>query len=208
MSSPASSSQFIKRKVYLPDTYYHIYSRGVNKDKIFLNESDKAVFISLLKRYLSPKPSTDNIRRLHKSYFGQVQLLTYALMPNHFHLLIHQQDREDMVHFMKSLMTSYSMYFNRRYKRVGPVFQSRYLAKKINGDDQLAIVSRYIHLNPSNWQNSTDSSIDFYSNTRNADWLTPSPVLDKFANFEAYLNFLKTFNPDEAEAALDLDPDS
>jgi hypothetical protein len=100
------------------------------------------------------------------------------------------------------------MYFNRRYKRVGPVFQSRYLAKKINDDDQLAIVSRYIHLNPSNWQGSTDTSIGFYSKNRNAEWLTPSPVLDKFANFEAYLNFLETFDPNEAELALDLEPDS
>lgn len=208
MSNPNSNSQFIKQKVYLPDSYYHIYSRGTNKTKIFLDEHDKTVFVSILKRCLSPNPARDSSRRKCKSYYSKVLLLTYALMPNHFHLLIFQKDREDMVHFMKSLMTSYGMYFNRKYSRVGPVFQSRYLAKRINGDDQLTIVSRYIHLNPNNWQNSTDSSIDFYSNTRNADWLTPSPVLDKFANFKAYLNFLETFDPNEAEAALNLKPDS
>lgn len=207
MSNPNSNAAYIKRKVYLPDTYYHIYSRGINKDVIFKNDDDKKVFIALLKRYLSPEPPLDKSNRPYKSYYGQIELLTYALMPNHFHLLIHQAAADDIVHFMRSLMTSYAMYFNRVHKHFGPVFQSRYLAKKINDDQQLMVVSRYIHLNPSNWDSSTDTSLDFYSGNRNADWITPNKVLRYFPTRDAYLEFLRTYDPTQDELELDLEPD-
>ncbi|MCL1876969.1 transposase [Candidatus Saccharibacteria bacterium] len=195
-------------KEYAPESYYHVYSRGVNKEPIFLNNKDYDVFISLFKRYLSEEPARDPERRTYPNYYKRIELLTYALMPNHFHLLIYQgEDDHALEQFMRSLMTSYSKYFNKEHKRVGPVFQSRYLAKRIVDEAHLYHISRYIHLNPRNWRNSTQTSLDFYSGKRHANWINPRKVLQLFPNFDAYLKFLEDYDPDEIEKVIDIEPD-
>ncbi|GHU07741.1 hypothetical protein FACS189431_2810 [Alphaproteobacteria bacterium] len=194
-------------KEYAPDTYYHIYSRGVNKAKVFLDEQDKTVFCSLLKRYLSSKDARDIERRAYTNFRDEIDLVTYALMPNHFHMLVYQKENERTItRFMRSLMTSYSMYFNKKYQRQGPVFQSNYLAIRIDSDEYLTHLSRYIHCNPSNWENSKDSSMDFYRGDRRASWVKPAPVLDMFPNFESYIEFLNDYDPEKEEAEYDFDP--
>jgi len=175
--------------------------------KIFLDDEDKKVFLSLLKRYLSPKLEKDLARRYYRSFFGEIELLTYALMPNHFHLLIYQVNERSIVGFMKSVMISYGIYFNKKFQRQGPVFQSRYLAKRIETTEQLTHVSRYIHLNPSNWHGTTDSSIDFYSGKRHAKWIEPRKILQLFPSYDAYLEFLKTYDPKHDEELADIEPD-
>jgi REP-associated tyrosine transposase len=69
-------------------------------------------------------------------------------MPNHFHLLLYQKDIDSINYFMRSMGTKFSMYFNRRYKRVGPVFQGTYKAVEIESESQLTYISKYIHRNP------------------------------------------------------------
>src|SRR3989344_9352012 len=95
-------------KIYLPESFYHIYNRGVEKRKIFLDDQDYAVFLSYLQTYLLPKDeeqlheivSSSNsnpaekdkalkLLRL-KNYSQNLELVCYVLMPNHFHLLIRQ----------------------------------------------------------------------------------------------------------------------
>jgi putative transposase len=195
-------------KEYAPDTYYHIYSRGGNKGKIFLDDEDKAMFCSLLKRYLSSEFAKNPKYRSYNNFHNKINLLTYALMSNHFHLLVYQKDDERAITgFMRSLLTSYSMYFNKRYQRQGPVFQSNYLASRIDSDEYLEHVSRYIHLNPSNWETTTDSSIDYYRGDRRADWIKPSPILDMFPSFESYIEFLHDYDPEHEEEIFDFEPD-
>ena len=195
-------------KEYASDTYYHIYSRGINKNKVFLDDDDKTVFCSLLKRYLSPETTKDYKRHLYNNFYDKIDLLAYTLMPNHFHLLIYQKDDERAIaEFMRSLMTSYGMYFNKKYRRQGPVFQSNYLASRIDSDGYLDHISRYIHLNPADWETTTDSSIDFYSGRRKADWIKPSVILDMFSSFESYIEFLYDYDPDE-ESTHDIELDN
>src|SRR5258708_38220492 len=79
-------------KIYAPHSYYHIYNRGVNKQVIFADEQDFAVFLGLLKRHLSNEPQVDKYFRLHPHFKGQLELLAFCLMPNHFHLLVYQLD--------------------------------------------------------------------------------------------------------------------
>lgn len=69
-------------------------------------------------------------------------------MPNHIHLLIKQTSDESINRFIHRLHTSYTMYFNIKYERVGSVFQGRFKAKLIESDEYLLHVSRYIHQNP------------------------------------------------------------
>ncbi|GHU07619.1 hypothetical protein FACS189431_2480 [Alphaproteobacteria bacterium] len=196
-------------KQYAPDSYYHIYNRGTNKMDIFLDEQDRDVFLSLLKRYLSSSVAKDSTYRAYKNYRKQIELITFALMPNHFHLLIYQKDDERAItSFMKAVLISYSRYFNRRYQRVGPVFQNRYLAKLITDTEYFKHLSRYIHLNPTNWQRAKDTSLDFYSRNRQADWIHPEKVLDLFPSFDSYLEFLKSYDPKHEEEIYDFELDS
>lgn len=98
-----------------------------------------------------------------------------------------------MAEFMRSLMTSYSMYFNRKYKRVGPVFQSRYRASLISRDDYLEHISRYIHLNPKGWENYPFSSIRYYKGLVTAEWVKPNKILAMFPSKDQYLEFIRDY---------------
>jgi len=144
-------------KIYVEKSYYHIYNRGVNKEPIFLNEQDYKTFLSYLKFYLSfPDLRGDSSQvkvapsKQLKNYADQVKLIAYCLLPNHFHLLIWQNEFDRINFFMRSLATKYSRYFNRKYDRLGPVFQSVYKAVLVESEDQLLYLSKYIHRNPLN----------------------------------------------------------
>lgn len=153
-------------KIYSEDSYYHIYNRGVEKRLIFQDEQDYGVFLSYLKNYLLPKNEEELRNKLAdpnlsykekedilkllrlKNFSGQIMLLTYCLMPNHFHLLIKQRLANTMDRFIKALCTRYTMYFNSKYKRVGPLYQGVYKAVLVRSDQQLLYLTTYIHRNP------------------------------------------------------------
>src|SRR3989339_2061295 len=131
-------------KTYVDDSYYHIYNRGVAKCPIFLDRTDYVAFLADLKFYLSPIPKyfkgvSLKVNKNDKTYTyfpsqqpknhtGKIDLVAYCLMPNHFHLCIRQTDKMSMSYFMRSLATKYSMYFNKKYARVGKLFQGTYKA--------------------------------------------------------------------------------
>ncbi|MBM4402257.1 MAG: transposase, partial [Candidatus Cloacimonetes bacterium] len=133
-------------KQYVKSGYYHIYNRGVAKREIFRDAQDYNTFLSYLKEYLSFRDETslrtsladqniswvekDKILKvLHLNNFSEtIELLCFTLMPNHFHFLLKQLDEYSLAKFMASLSTRFSMYFNRKYKRVGPLFQDIYKA--------------------------------------------------------------------------------
>lgn len=189
-------------KEYVAGGYYHIYNRGVNKRIIFKDQKDYSTFISYLKLYLDPQVTiTTDLQglslkvspsRLPKNYNKEVKLLAYCLMPNHFHLLITQTDDGSMSHFMSSIITKYVRYFNTRYKRIGPLFQGRYKAVKVESEYQLTYLSKYIHRNPldlkafkSNKNKSLStykySSYPNYIRLFNQSWLNTSPILALFS---------------------------
>ncbi len=142
-------------KEYEAGAYYHIYNRGVEKRVVFMDEMDYSVFISYLDIYLSiPDLQGYSLKekippsRVLKNYFGEIKLLTYCLMPNHFHLMVRQESDHGIDHFMRSLLTKYVRYFNSKYKRVGSLFQDTYKAVKVESEYQLVYLSKYIHRNP------------------------------------------------------------
>jgi putative transposase len=182
------------QKVYLPDTYYHIYNRGINKEKIFLDDNDFAVFLNLIKRYLGQEVTYNKNKVYHPNYHSDIELLAFCLMKNHFHLYVYQKsDEQAITKFMRSLSTAYSMYFNKKYKRVGPVFQQRYRAVRIINDAQLMHVSRYIHLNPDNYNDYEWSSLPYYLSTKRADWISPRRILDLFDQTTDYKKFVDDY---------------
>ena len=95
-----------------------------------------------------PEGETISPSREPKNYSSQIELLAYCLMPNHFHLLIKQSSGRGIAEFMQSLTLKYVLYFNKKYKRVGGLFQSRYKSVLVESEDQFVYVSKYIHRNP------------------------------------------------------------
>lgn len=176
-------------KDYLANSYYHIYNRGANKSNIFLDEQDYVVFLGLLKRYLGnevyKKASRENYHNFHKD----IELLAFCLMPNHFHLFIYQKRASGMTDLLKSLSISYVMYFNKKYKRLGPLFQQRYKAVSITDDAQLLHITRYIHMNPDRYTSYKWSSLSYYTGDKESSWVRPGRIKILFAG-EDYMKFL------------------
>lgn len=207
-------------KIYIDGGFYHIYNRGVEKRKIFKDSKDYGVFLSYVKECLQKPKGRQNLNsgnlksavskksslnnRKTKNYFNKMELLCYCLMPNHFHLLIKQENKDVMESFMRSLATRYSMYFNRRYGRVGKLFQGHYKAVLINDENYLLHLSRYIHLNPleysTNIENTYTSYLD-YLGKRKSKWVNTRLILSffkkskvkEFKKINTYKNFVEKY---------------
>jgi putative transposase len=180
-------------KQYAPNSYYHVYNRGVAKLPIFLDDHDKEYFLHLLKRHLDPTDtSTDRFQTPYKK-FDDVKLLSYCLMHNHFHLLIYQIEPMALADFMKSILTAYTMYFNKKYKRVGHLFQGRFKASLILDDAYLLHITRYIHLNPYKYRTYTWSSYGYYIGQKKSHWMHPELILSLFRDVKDYSAFVHDY---------------
>ena len=115
-----------------PTGIYHIMLRGINRQRIFEDVSDYSYFLECL-------------RRVHNDC--GVTVLAYCCMPNHIHLLLEESD-EPISFPMKSLGIRYATWFNRKYDRVGHLFQDRFLSKPVVDDAYFQTVVMYIHFNP------------------------------------------------------------
>lgn len=198
-------------KEYEAGAYYHVYNRGVEKRVIFQDDQDYKTFLSYLKFYLTtPELQGDSLKlvfpsRKLKNYGGEIELLAYCLMPNHFHLLIHQNSETSINHFMRSLATKYVRYFNTKYKRVGHLFQDTYKAVKVEAENQWLHLSKYIHRNPLDLSNFKDfkesprslsdysySSYQNYLGLIHQTWVDPRPILSNFGQSKSsYQNFVE-----------------
>lgn len=133
MSKTSNESRLARYKFYYRGASYHIYNRGNRKEDIFLNEDDCLFYLKRLKQNLQKH---------------QVKLLAYCLMPNHLHLLVKQESDSPISKFITALHTSYAKVFNKKYDKVGHLFQDRFKQVIVESDEQLLHLTRYIHLNP------------------------------------------------------------
>ena len=139
-------------KIDIADSYYHVYARGASRQEIFLESADYYMFLSLFRRYLSAEDVKDSAGMSYAKLYDDIQLLSYCLMPNHFHLLLYQVNEGAMQRLMRGVMTAYSRYFNKKYDRSRGLFETRYKASRISSDTYLMHITRYIHLNPKEWR--------------------------------------------------------
>lgn len=191
-------------KVYVSDSYYHIYNRGWNLTKIFLDEEDYLYFEQLLSRHLSPKPQQDSKEREYIQLYPSIELSAYCLMGNHFHLLVYQREEQAITALMKSLLVSYTIYFNKKYKRRGALFESTYKAVLIHEDIQLMHITRYIHLNHNAYQTWLHSSYRDYLAIKSEcrEWLHPKSILELFDSKAQYEEFVADY--EEAQRERDM----
>jgi putative transposase len=200
-------------KSFEPESMYHVYNRGVDKRIIFKDERDYAVFLSFLKYALLSDDEIKQVSLVDKNSISdsarfnlrregladKLELVSFCLMPNHFHLLLYQYDQEAITKLMRSIGTGYSMYFNKRYGRTGTLFQGVYKASRINSEGFWQHISRYIHLNPVDlgvdYETYTYSSYRNYIGTAKTDWLKPELVLGGFSKKSEYKKFVKDYLP-------------
>ncbi len=201
-------------KEYLEGGIYHVYNRGTDKRVIFVDEEDYVMFMHIMKTYLTvtmrQQAKIDRGEVLsHKNYTHNIKLLSFCLMPNHFHLMIEQVGEHDISDFMRSLLTNYVMYFNKKYHRSGGLFQGRYKAVIVGTQIQMLHLTRYIHMNPLSLFTETGpmamrslrsyeySSYQSYLGTKKLTWLQPENILTYFSSVkpgkhkrsEDYLNY-------------------
>lgn len=134
-------------KKFAVDSYYHIYNRANGKEKIFLDDQDFGFFMLRLNQNLYPDKNK-SIFRSTPLPEGSFSLINYCLMPNHYHLLIKQNKDIPTSKLISRVCTSYSKYFNKKYKRVGHIFQDQFKQVNIDSNDYLLWLSAYIHQNP------------------------------------------------------------
>lgn len=204
---PLAYNWVVKKRDYKnlsENSIYHIYNRGNNKENIFYDEQDYRAFLFRLslslgieKDVIDKEPLLRMPKsriRIAKSPAGLFKLHSFCLMPNHFHLLLEQCGDKSISQLMLKICTSFAMYLNKKYNRVGYVFQDRFKSVLIENNPQLMWVTSYIHTNPVkdgfnrtpgeyNW-----SSYNDFASNRNLPIVYKDLILEIFDTKE---NFIK-----------------
>lgn len=190
--------------------YYHIYNRGITKQPVFLVKKEYERFLLTLSyyRFSNPPIKLSRFLQLPKDQKQQflidinnreklIEIISFVFMPNHFHFLLKQTKDNGTSTFLSRTTNSYTRYFNTKYERIGPLFQGAFKAVRVETDDQLIHLSRYIHLNPLVSYVVKDSDFLFYPWSSLPDFLNNKSslvnietLLAYFPNSEAYKNFI------------------
>jgi len=182
-----------RRKIdFVVGEYYHVYNRGNNRAEIFF---DRDCYLFFLERF------TEHVN----SSFAAV--VAYCLLPNHYHFLLQLKSTE-FSDAMQAFGTSYTKAVNKRFDRVGPLFQGRFQAIHVDRDEYLVHLSRYIHLNPVvaqlvkqplHWEMSSYAE---YMGCREGLFVVRDSILKHFDTADAYRRFVEV---DTSDAAISIE---
>lgn len=199
------------------DENYHVYNRGAHKQIIFHDVADYARFLFLI-LYFQSNIGFDQISRYVRRFVQHrvfdmdtedvtqiisgryVELLSFCLMPNHFHLILREVEENGIARYMQRVLNSYTKYYNTKYEVSGHLFQGPYKAVHIEDNEQLIYLSTYIHRNPlelprwaSRWEEYEWSSYqDYISENRWGELLSMRLILEQFKSKDEYRNFTLT----------------
>jgi len=211
-----------------PGEYYHVFNRGVNKQLIFHDHTDRIRFLFIVLYFQSPvilqnisrsvqpfiKHSVFNLdketeQEIIKSRF--IELASFCLMPNHFHFIIKEVEENGIARYMQRVLNSYTKYYNTRYNKSGHLFQGPYKATHVGSNEQLLHLSSYVHRNPrelkewfnkeSNYQWS--SYQDFVNKNRFEQLLVFDIISEQFKSKKEYNKFVKSSGTKLTEEELD-----
>jgi putative transposase len=213
---------------FAPNEYFHVFSRGVSKEKIFIDDRDKARFIFLITHFQSPtriynvswytetfikkgsfNTKEDKVKEILKK--RNIELVAFVIMPNHFHLLVQNLDDKILSVYMHRVLTAYSKYFNTKYRKKGHVFEGPFKSVHIKNNVQILHLSAYIHKNPKEirgWENTYNkypysSYQDFIGLNRWGHLLSPDIVLKQFKDQAKYKDFVDTSTAKEGLNGLE-----
>lgn len=173
-----------KKRLYSDIGFYHTVIRGVNKQIIFFEAADKEYFLFLLKKFA-------------KKYCMKVH--AYCLMDNHVHLLL-QDSNKNLSPFMQLLASVYARYFNRKYDRIGHLYQDRFASEIISNNSYLVVVFRYIIQNPKKaglCQTNNFKWNSYNSYRKNKTFIETSLLKNIFGNINKLYKYLNDDNDDE-----------
>lgn len=210
---------------------YHVYNRGVEKRDVFCERLDYIRFIHDMFEFNDTRPAPSFERRYNpKNNVGSltsnirrgdriVEILSFCLMPNHYHLLVRPITDGGLTLFMRKLGTGYTNAFNGKNKRVGSLFQGSYKAKHVDMEAYLRHLICYIHLNPlkslrkldkngkmdfqRTWESLKkyrwSSHLDYLGEDNFGSVIEKKFILELFGNTTGYKEFVREWMKDEAE---------
>lgn len=204
---------------------YHIFNRGVGDQLIFSDKRSYKRFLVAVRFYQFREPPmklstfldlaldrrAELFEKMARKGKHLVDIICFCLMPNHHHFLLKQLEDKGISRFISNVQNSYSKYFNTRNKRKGSLFQRPFKAVRIETNEQLLHVSRYIHLNPySSFVVRTPeelktyawSSLSDYLGKTNIDFLRKKVVFDNFEDLKQYQKFI--LNQADYQRTLDI----
>lgn len=193
-----------RRKVlFVTGEIYHIFNHSVAGIPIFKGSRESEIFLDAIRFYLQPKPPTKfSIYRKSRPSFPLnldqklVTIINYCLMPNHFHLTLRQEMENGIKQFLHRVSNSFAHYFSIKHKKRGHVFEDKFKAVRVETEEQLIHLSRYIHLNPvtsylvEKPENYLYSSYTVYLGLKASDIVDPSFVLKNFSSKRKYHEFI------------------
>ena len=183
-------------KNFSKGNFYHVYNRGNHYQDIFLDNQDYDNFLKRLKILIQKEINYSKHRKgsisLTPPPEGSFEVLSYCLLHNHFHMILRQNGEFSIGELIAKLCASYVKYFNRKYSKVGNLFQDTFKAKMIETDSYLMILSSYIHNNPADAFNYKYSSLSEYVNENSINnFCNTSAILSMFGNArESYKQFV------------------
>ena len=144
------------------DQIYHVFNRGIDHRPTFTDRSEltRGIIVIDFYRFVKPpirlskflKLSNEERERVIKEIKSRddklIDILAFCLMPNHFHFVVRQLHTNGISKFLANFQNSYTRYFNVKARRNGPLFLDQFKAVRIETDEHLLRVSRYVHLNP------------------------------------------------------------
>lgn len=147
----------MRKIIFANQHIYHLYNRGVAEQEIFSDDTDYQHLLITFSYYLEALPKTrlssadrETLQQIINTAPKRplVEIIGYCLMPNHFHLVVKQIKDNGVSTFIRRSLDSYTRYYNIKHKRIGTIFQGKFKAVRVESDEQLIHLSRYIHLNP------------------------------------------------------------
>lgn len=187
------------RKIkFVNGEFYHIYNRGADKRKIFMNDYDFDRFLQSMNEFNSIEPIGSIFQRsfiklqLRRPTSKLVEIVCYCLNPNHYHLILEQRVDGGISEFMKRLNGGYTKHFNFKHKRSGVLFQGKFKANHIDSNEYLLRASAYVNLNNLAHRIRSDmfrSSWDEYINKSPASLCKKNIILNQFENKQEYKEF-------------------
>jgi putative transposase len=168
-------------EVFAAGEYYHIYNRGAGRNLIFFTSANYEYCLGLVKRYLTQ---------------SAVAIIAYCLMPNHYHFLLRQESDLPLSKFIGVLFNAYAQAVNKQQTRSGSLFEGRFRHRRIDREEYLTHLCRYIHLNPVKAQLARQPQDWPYSNYQDWIGLRSGTLLDHlfiqdhFLSGEAYRQFV------------------
>lgn len=193
----------LRKTILATGEIYHIFNRSVQKIPIFRGKTEYDIFLEAVKYYLQPNPPVRySIYRTSRDRFKinldrkLVTIINFCLMPNHFHFTLRQEEDNGIRRFIQRISNSFAHYFAVKYQNSGPVFEGNFKAIRIESNEQLLHLSRYIHLNPvtayltENPKDFPYSSYLIYIGEAESEIVNPALVLEQFSSPHDYEKFV------------------